>query len=140
MFNNSKEKNVKKLIEKSKTVYMSSVDLEGFPETRAMLPPRKSDGVKRFYFSTNTSSSKVAHFKANPKACVYFCDSKAYRGVMLTGEIEVLEDSVSKEMLWEEGDEKYYSAGVSDPDYCVLRFTSKSGKFYSDLHTEDIEI
>ena len=39
---------------------------------------------------------------------------------MLRGTMEVLTDSASKEMIWQEGDTMYYPEGVTDPDYCVL--------------------
>jgi len=29
---------------------------------------------------------------------------------------------------------------VSAPDYCVLRFTSEKGRYYSDFKSEDFEI
>lgn len=30
----------------------------------------------------------------------------------------------------------YYKQGVSDPDYCVLKFTAVKGRRYCDLKTE----
>ena len=54
---------------------ISSVDEEGFPCTKAMLSPRVREGIKVFYFTTNTFSLRVAHYKANPKASIYFCDA-----------------------------------------------------------------
>ena len=41
--------------------------------------------------------------------------------------MEVLEDSQSKEMIWQEGDTYVLPGGVTDPDYCVLRFTAERG-------------
>ena len=114
--------------------YISSVDAEGFPCTKAMLAPRKREGIKTFYFTTNTFSLRVAHYKANPKACVYFCDEKGFMGMMLRGTMEVLTDATSKEMIWREGDTEYYPAGVTDPNYCVLKFTAIDGRFYSDFY------
>ncbi len=59
---------------------------------------------------------------------------------MLKGTVEVLEDSQSKEMIWQTGDTIYYSKGVTDPDYCVLKFTAQSGRFYSNFKSEDFTI
>ncbi|MBC8594040.1 pyridoxamine 5'-phosphate oxidase family protein [Oscillospiraceae bacterium N12] len=56
---------------------------------------------------------------------------------MLKGEMEVLTDAKSKELVWREGDEMYYKEGVADPDYCVLRFTAFSGRYYSNFKSED---
>ena len=67
---------------------------------------------------------------------IYFCDNRFFRGVMLRGTMEVLVDSVSKEMIWQEGDIMYYPEGVTDSDYCVLKFTATSGRFYSNFKSE----
>ena len=42
-----------------------------------------------------------------------------YKRQMLRGMMDVLTDSASKEMIWQEGDTMYYPEGVTDPDYCV---------------------
>jgi len=55
---------------------------------------------------------------------------------MLKGTMEVLEDSKSKEMIWQEGDTMYYHKGVTDPDYCVLKFTAQSGRYYANFSSE----
>ncbi|HBG12165.1 MAG TPA: pyridoxamine 5'-phosphate oxidase, partial [Clostridium sp.] len=77
------------------------------------------------YFTTNTSSMRVRQFRINPKACIYFCDKRFFRGVMLKGTMEVLEDAASREMIWQDGDTMYYPKGDTDPDYCVLKFTAQ---------------
>ena len=114
--------------------YISSVDDEGFPCTKAMLAPRVREGVKVFYFTTNTFSLRVAHYKANPKASIYFCDAEGFKGMLLRGTMEVLTDAKSKEMIWRDGDTEYYPGGVTDPNYCVLKFTATDGRFYSDYY------
>lgn len=128
------------LIDKQSVAYISSVDEKGYPNTKAMLAPRKRDGIQVFYFHTNTSSMRVSQYKDNPKACLYFCDKRFYRGVMLIGQVEVCEDQEHKEMLWQEGDTMYYSKGVTDPDYCVLKFTAKEGRFYSNFSSKNFDI
>ncbi|MDE5587142.1 MAG: pyridoxamine 5'-phosphate oxidase family protein [Bacilli bacterium] len=135
-----KEKTIGKMIDKQKICYISSIDSDGFPNTKAMLRPRKRNGITEIYFSTNTSSLKVQSFRKNPKACLYFCNKRFFRGLMIKGTIEVLEDQASKDMLWERGDTLYYKKGVTDPDYCVLKFTSISARYYSNFKSEDITI
>ena len=81
------------LIDKQSVSFISSVDGDGFPNTKAMLPPRKREGIKIFYFTSNTSSMRAAQYRINPKACIYFCDKRFFRGVMLKGNMEVLEDA-----------------------------------------------
>lgn len=134
------EKTIGKLVDKSSTAFISYVDNEGFPVTKAMLKPRERQGIKVFWFSTNTSSNKVKFFRENPKASIYFVDRRFFRGVSLTGTVEVLETSEAKERIWQAGDTMYYKGGVTDPDYCVLKFTAIKGRYYSNFHSEDFEI
>lgn len=135
-----KEKTLGLLIDKQTTAYLASIDTDGFPNLRAMLAPRKRIGIKTFYFTTNTSSKKVAQFRKQPKASIYFCDKRYYRGVMLKGKISVLEDQESKDMIWQEGDTMYYPKGVQDPDYCVLCFTASAGEYYANFKVETFTV
>jgi general stress protein 26 len=107
-----------------------------------MLRPRKIEGLKTFYFSTNTSSIRVEQYRKNPKACIYFYRKGLikYQGVMLKGTMEVLETNEIKKELWRFGDKIFYPKGVIDPDYCILKFTATYGRYYCDLKTENFEI
>ncbi len=134
------ENTLGKLIDKQKICYIGSIDGEGYPNIKAMLRPRKRNGLKEFFLSTNLSSQKVQAFQKNPKACLYFCDRRFYRGLMLKGKIEILQDQDSKTMLWEKGDTMYYKEGVTDPDYCVLKFIASSARYYQNLKSVDLEI
>ena len=134
------EQTIGNFIDKQGVSFISSVDEAGFPNTKAMLPPRKRDGIRVFYFTTNTSSMRVSQYRQNSKACIYFSDKRFFRGVMLKGTMEVLEDTESKEMIWQDGDSLYYPLGVADPDYCVLKFTANTGRYYSNFSSEDFEI
>lgn len=134
------EQTIGNIIDKQKTAFISSVDEDGFPNMKAMLAPRKREGIKEIYFTTNTSSMRVEQYRKDPKACVYFCDNRFFRGVMLKGTMEVLEDQESKEMIWLPGDTMYYPLGVTDPDYCVLKFTANSGRYYSNFKSENFQI
>lgn len=134
------EQTVGNMADKLKTAFIGYVDADGYPCIKAMLQPRKREGIKTFYFTTNTSSMRVRQFLQNDKSCIYFCDKRFFRGIMLRGTMEVLTDNASKEMIWREGDTEYYSQGIADPDYCVLKFTAVSGRYYSNFHSEDFVI
>lgn len=128
------------LIDAASTAIISSIDSDGFPNTKAMLSPRKREGIVHLYFTTNTSSMRVAQYSENAKACVYFFDNKRFKGLMLTGTMQVLLDDESKKMIWIDGDEMYYAKGVTDPDYCVLKFTAKNARFYSKFSSQNFVI
>ena len=128
------------VVERSGKAIIGSVDEEGFPNLKAMLKPREHDGLRAFYFTTNTSSMRVRQYLNNPKASIYFYDARFFRGVMLKGTMAVLQDSASKERIWRDGDTMYYPLGVTDPDYCVLRFTAQTGRLYENFGSVDFPV
>ena len=128
-------------IQKQKVAFIASVDEDGFPNMKAMFVPRKIE-QNCFYFTTNTSSMRSQQFMKNPKACIYFYNKGRFRyeGVMLTGTMEVLQDEETKKEIWRTVDTMFYKQGVTDPDYCVLKFTAIKGRHYCDLKTESFNI
>ncbi|MDR1460974.1 MAG: pyridoxamine 5'-phosphate oxidase family protein [Campylobacteraceae bacterium] len=80
---------VNKLIDSTKTLFIASIDEQGFPNMKAMLMPRKRNGLNTF---------------------------------------------------WQSGDTMYCKGGKTDPDYCVLKFTAKSGRYYSNFKSVSFEI
>ena len=126
-----------KFISEQKTAFIGSVSEEGYPVIRAMLAPRKIEG-NEIYFSTNTSSNKVKQFTENEKACIYFYKRGKfkYQGVCITGEMHICTDDETKKAIWKIGDSLFYKRGVTDPDYCVLKFVCKSAEYYCDFKIE----
>lgn len=128
-------------IRNQKTAFVASVDEDGFPNIKAMFTPRKIEG-NSFYFSTNTSSMRTQQFMKNPRASIYFYNRGRfqYEGIMLTGTMEVLQDAEIKKEIWQTGDSLYYKEGVTDPDYCVLKFTAVKGRRYCALKSESFDL
>lgn len=128
-------------IQKQKVALIASVDEDGFSTIKAMFIPRKIEG-NSFYFSTNTSSMRAQQFMKNSKASIYFYNKGRfkYESIMLTGIMEVLQDDEIKREIWCTGDTMFYKQGVTDSDYCVLKFTAIKGRHYCDLKTESFNI
>ena len=111
----------------------------GYPNIKAMIK-MENEGLNRIWFSTNTSSKRVGQLVRNSKTCVYFVDFEQWMGLMLVGDVELLQDMESRQRLWRDGNEKYYPLGVTDPDYSVLRFTAKWGNYYHALSNVTFEL
>ena len=127
------------LVEKSAICMLGTNGKDGFPNIKAMLN-LKHEELKQIWFSTNTSSKRVGQLKKDNRACVYYVDEKNFKGLMLVGTIEILQDVESKKMLWREGAEVYYPLGMEDPDYSVLYFTAQRGNYYHGLKNVDFKI
>jgi len=136
------------LMEAAEAAYVTTIDLDGFPQTRAMFNLRKKeqfpglaaqfkDHQKDFlvYFTTNTSSPKIDHITRNPKVSIYYCKPGEFRGLMLSGEMSVVIDRSEKERVWQKGWEMYYPGGVHDPDHTVLQLMPMTVKYYHQLNS-----
>ncbi len=120
------------LRKESDSAYLSYIDKDGYPNTRAMLI-LEHEHIHTQYLSTNTSSGKIPALLVNPKASLYYCKPDHFQAVLFTGDVEVCTDAATKEFLWRDGFEKYYPKGVTDPDYCVLKLHVRSGSHYHSL-------
>jgi general stress protein 26 len=134
------------LMETSKAIYLTTIDSEGYPITRAMFNLRNKEQFPEFtdffneldspfeiYISTNTSSSKTSHIRENPKISIYYCEPEDFKGVMFGGDVEIIEDMDIKQNLWLEWWTKYYRKGLEDPDYTLLKLEPKVAHVYYKL-------
>jgi general stress protein 26 len=134
------------LLETAEAGIVTTIDQDGFPQTRAMFNLRRKEqfpGLSDLfvthrddftvYFTTNTSSPKIGQIVKNPKVSVYYCRPSEFRGLMLSGEMEIVTERAEKEKVWQEGWRMYYPGGVHDPDHTVLRLSPKTAKYYHAL-------
>jgi general stress protein 26 len=127
------------LVNRAKICLLGTNGKDGYPNIKAMMN-LKHEGLKKIWFSTNTSSKRVQQLQRDNRACVYYVDEQNFQGLMLVGNIEILQDMDSRKMLWFDGSERYYPKGVTDPDYTVLCFTSERGNYYHGLSNIAFEI
>ncbi|HMK45488.1 MAG TPA: pyridoxamine 5'-phosphate oxidase family protein [Methanocella sp.] len=140
------------LMKTAKAAYLTTIDENDYPETRAMLNLRNSDKYPKLsgifnrnktdfstYFTTNTSSPKMRRIEANSKACVYYSKPDEWRGLMMAGDLEPVEDAEVKSSLWQSSWTMYYPAGPTDPDYAILRLRPSFLQGYHQLEHYHID-
>jgi pyridoxamine 5'-phosphate oxidase len=134
-------KNINLLVKESRDAIVCSIDEYGFPNAKAMFIS-KCEGIHTFWFSTNVSSERIQQWSKCPNACLYFIDSSKIHGLMLKGKMDIFTDNETKRKFWRQGDEQYYTLGPTDPDYCMIRFTTNEGNYWEEekyiLNTEMI--
>ena len=127
-------------IARQKTSILSSVGEDGYPATRALIQPVLIE-ENVIWFATYTSSRKVRHYRANPKACVYFYEKgRSFQGTELKGTMEVCTDQATKERFWKPFFTRFYRKGVTDPDYCILKFTGVEAQWFANQRTQTIKL
>lgn len=130
---------IEDLIDRQDVCFLSFINDAGFPTSRAMLNPRKRQGINEFYLTTNSNSQKAQSLLINQNAGLYFYDRNTYRGVAFTGTVEVLHDQAIKDEIWRDMDTIFYESNT-DPDYCVLKFTAVAVRYYQDYTSTNIEL
>lgn len=119
-----------------KTACIGSVGENGYPYIKGM-EIRGHEGLT-FYFYTAVSTLRVEQYMRRPEASLYI--HRGFKGVMLLGRMDVVDDAESRRVVWHEGDEFYYPLGVGDPTFKVLRFTPERGRFNDSKGTRDFVI
>lgn len=134
-----KREEIRAVIANAATVYVASVDENGYPCVKAM-SARMQEGMVFHYMSTNYSSKRTRQFLKNDRCSIYYCEEQSYKGVMLTGHMEVCTDHETRTLIWNDRDVMYYPQGVDDPDYCVFKFVAERGNYYHGLSNIDFDI
>ena len=141
------------LIKKAETAYLTTIDSDGFPSTRAMLNlhniqkfPKLVDFMSQFndelilFFTTNTSSAKIEQITNNSKVSIYYCDPKSWHGFMCQGTIEIVTDKSIKHAIWLDDWKMYYPEGKDSEDYAVLKFRPTYVKSYYQFHQSSLKL
>jgi general stress protein 26 len=112
-------------------VYLATASADG-PRVRALVNLRRRWRYRipsrmarkagfTVYLTTSRASDKIAEIAADPRVSVYYSQPLFFRGVMLSGRAEVLDDQDLKNALWSEDWRIYWPDGPSHPDYVVVR-------------------
>ena len=131
-----------KLYKKVGTFIIGCVDENGYPHIKAVVPGKYRVSLNEIYFCTNTSSKFAQEIRGSSKACIYFFSKIIiWKGCMIKGNMEIVSDPGIKQRYW---DNKFKNAypekSPADPDFCLLKFTPVSGRFYSWYKVDDFII
>ena len=134
------------LVERNQIVMMlGTVGPDGAPEMKAMVKMR-NDGLRRFWFCSNTSSRRAEVLRRDARASLYAyeyapdANPVVCRGVMLSGKAELSWDDGLRRTLWQDFMTMYYPKGPLDPDFAVVQFTAERGNYYEGLQNKDFSI
>jgi len=105
---------------------LTLIDEDGFP-TASVMTPSKADGINWLTFGTLLDENRAKRGAACNRASVCF-GSTAYC-LNLVGEVEVITSADVKQEMWYDALSVFFT-GPDDPNYCVLKFTTKRYKFF----------
>ncbi|MDD3341389.1 MAG: pyridoxamine 5'-phosphate oxidase family protein [Bacilli bacterium] len=112
---------------------IGTVNQMGNPNIKALVKIN-NDGLKKFYFNTQSNSVKVSQMKNHKEGCVYFFDGMQHIGVLLEGEFNII-DNVDAGIS-----EIYQAVETGKFDLCTVEFTPKTLSLYKDYDTEVVDL
>jgi len=108
---------------------LSLIDAQGYP-TASVVTPSKAEGIHWMTFGTMLDQSRAKRVANCNRASV--CFGSAEHCVNLVGEMEIITSHDVKREMWYEGLAHHFE-GPDDPNYCVLKFTTKRYKLFIDF-------
>jgi len=111
------------------------IDENGYPSVSAisLLNP---ENISELYFAATMDSNKVKRLQKHNKASINCYTSM--NNISLVGETEIFSDQETKSKYWQEWQDwirlgqDVYPDGVSDPNYCYIKFTTKRVALWID--------
>jgi len=125
------------MFKKSNTVHLGVVDEKGYPVVMSMslINP---ETISEVFLSTTLNSNKAKNIQKNNKVSV--CCNTKDNNITLVGEAEILTDQEAKSKCWQNWFIEVYPGGKTDPNYCVIKFTTKRASLYIDDEVAEFEI
>ena len=111
-----------KMIAARENVALAVVDEDGYPCVCAMTLCNP-ETVSQLFMTTTLDSNKARCLQNNSKASI--CCYSDLNNITLVGECKVLTDQAIKDKCWQGWFQEIYTGGKTDPNYCVIQFTTK---------------
>ncbi len=130
------------IIKSCDVVYISVLDENGYPHV-STVSSIQPENILEAYFVTGIGSNKSKCLQRDKRASV--CCHVDGNNITLIGEAEVHTDQETKSRLWRDEFTTHFPHGETDPNYCVIKFTTKRASLWlwgdrSDKHPESFTI
>jgi general stress protein 26 len=117
------------IIKSCDAAYLGVLDEGGSPHV-STVSAIKPENILEAYFATGLGANKTKRILADKRASV--CYRNNGDNISLTGVAEILTDQETKSRLWLDWFINHFPGGETDPNYCVIRFTSKHASLWID--------
>ena len=108
------------------------IDENGYPSV-SPVSLHNPQSISELYLTTTMDSNKVKRLLKNSKASINCYNSTS--NITLVGDAEIFADEETKGKYWPDwvaAGTDVYPDGVSDPNYCFIRFTTKRISLWID--------
>lgn len=125
------------IIKSCDTVYLGVIDENNFPSV-STVSVIKPESIFEAYFATGTDANKTRRLLRNNRASV--CYRVDGNNITLVGEAEILTDHETKSRLWLDWFINHFPLGETDPNYCIIKFTTKRVSLWIDNESAEFSI
>ena len=113
----------KQVIGKCMFSAFATVDENGCPQTRAMMPVTVDDDLTVYYI-TSRQSAKCSQIAANPLVSSLWTDvvepMSDWRSALVKGEARISDEKALRDRFWMEELRPFFPGGADDPNFVVL--------------------
>ena len=117
--------------------YVGVMDENGFPSV-STVSVVKPENIFEAYFTTNADGNKAKRLSKNGRASI--CYRVDNDNITLVGEAEILTDRETKSRFWVDWFIDHYPGGETDPNYVVIKFTTRRVSLWIDNETAEFTI
>ena len=120
------------------TAYLGVIDENGFPHVSTVSTIKPKD-IFTAYFATGLNGNKAKRLICDKRASV--CYRTDGSNITLVGETEILTDQETKSRFWSlDWMPHVFPGGETDPNYCIIKFTSKRASLWIDNESAEFTI
>ena len=124
------------IIKNNTDAYFGVIDESGYPSV-STVSVIKPENIFEMFFSTGLRSNKAKRLQADNRASICFHESGA--NITLVGEAEIFTDQEAKSKYWM-GWTDHFPGGETDPNYCIIKFTTKRASLWVDSESAEFMI
>ena len=119
---------------------LTLIDSDGYPTT-SCVSISKAKGISEVLFGLSLSSNRAKRAKECTRASICLFDDDyeggSYYNITLVGDVEIVTDPDVIKDTWHDGMyAEHYEQGINDPDFAVLRFTTKRYNLWVNMGEE----
>lgn len=113
----------REIMGKSMVTSFASIDENGCPQIRAMMPTAIEDDFIVYYI-TSRMTSKCRQIQANPKVSSLWSEvidpMTNWRSVLVKGEARISDDKALRDRFWMDEYRPFFPGGADDPNYVII--------------------
>ena len=122
------------IIKTCDAAYFGVIDEDGYPSV-STVSPTGTENIQEVFFTTNIGGNKEKRLRKSGRASI--CFRSGNDNITLVGEAEILTDQETKSRMWQDWFINHYPGGETDPNYIVVKLTTKRISLWVDFEIAD---